>query len=228
MSDLKSLNQRAARAAAVAATTDAMLIYQMIEELSGYLLALGQGGVPRSNPVMNKSKQKSLLVEAVTAAAAEHTSDRAPIRAARNLFYGLMGDAQSNAKRMAWCRALKRAITSGEVAVDEKEKFLWIADQRQSDDEAEEEAAAMRRIDDEINRPSCIPKGAVAEIQCSPERQAILEVLRRAGGPVALADIAEAVQKSSANVSNMLGRMIEGGSVRKAATGRYEIAPPPD
>ncbi len=68
--------------------------------------------------------------------------------------------------------------------------------------------------------------GPVVELQASPERQEILEVLRRATEPMQLADIAEAVQKSAKTVSNMLGKMVESGSVRKAATGQYELATP--
>ena len=69
--------------------------------------------------------------------------------------------------------------------------------------------------------------GPVVEFQASPERREILTVLRQAGEPMQLANIAEAVQKSSSNVSNMLGKMVAAGTVRKVSTGLYEIAPPP-
>lgn len=69
--------------------------------------------------------------------------------------------------------------------------------------------------------------GPVVELQASPERQAILKVLRASDESMKLADIAEAAQKSAANVNNMLSKMVADGTVRKVATGLYEIAPPP-
>ena len=68
--------------------------------------------------------------------------------------------------------------------------------------------------------------GPIVELQASPERQEILKVLRDADQPMALGAIAEAVQRSASNVSNMLGKMIRNGSVRKVSTGLYEIASP--
>lgn len=69
--------------------------------------------------------------------------------------------------------------------------------------------------------------GPVVELQATPERQAILTELKRADGPMKLADIAEAVQRSSTNVSNMLAKMVAAGTVRKVSTGNYELAPAP-
>lgn len=69
--------------------------------------------------------------------------------------------------------------------------------------------------------------GPVVELQASPERQAVLGALKAAGGPMQLADIAEAVQKSTTTVSNMLGKMVTAGAVRKVSTGNYELAPAP-
>jgi len=68
--------------------------------------------------------------------------------------------------------------------------------------------------------------GPVVELASSPERQAILDLLRKAGEPMQLADIAERVQKSRQNVTQMLARLIENGTVRKAGTGWYEISRP--
>lgn len=69
--------------------------------------------------------------------------------------------------------------------------------------------------------------GPVVELQASAERQGIIDVLKRADEPMQLADIAEAVQRSVKSVNNMLGKMVTAGSVRKVATGQYELAPPP-
>lgn len=69
--------------------------------------------------------------------------------------------------------------------------------------------------------------GPVVELQASAERQGIIDVLKRSDAPMQLADIAEAVQRSAKSVNNMLGKMVTAGSVRKVATGQYELAPPP-
>ena len=68
--------------------------------------------------------------------------------------------------------------------------------------------------------------GPVVELASSPERQAILDLLRKTGEPMQLADIAERLQKSRANVTQMLAKLIENGTVRKAGTGWYELARP--
>jgi len=68
--------------------------------------------------------------------------------------------------------------------------------------------------------------GPVVELASSPERQAILDLLREVGGPMQLADIAERLKKERANVNQMLKRLIENGTVRKAGTGWYELTRP--
>jgi|GEM_PF-1248481 len=69
--------------------------------------------------------------------------------------------------------------------------------------------------------------GPIVTLASTPERQAILDVIKRVGEPVSLADIADAVMKSKSNVANMLTKLVEKGIVRKAASGLYEICPPP-
>jgi hypothetical protein len=68
--------------------------------------------------------------------------------------------------------------------------------------------------------------GPVLAMAATPERQVIVDVLKMASGPMGLADIAEAAKRSKANVSNMLAKLIEAGTVRKPSTGLYELAMP--
>lgn len=66
------------------------------------------------------------LLDAVRAALAEANAERADIQIARGRFYNKRPDAKPDARRQAWGRALKDAITSGRVAVDDHDNFIWI------------------------------------------------------------------------------------------------------
>lgn len=68
--------------------------------------------------------------------------------------------------------------------------------------------------------------GNVIAMASTPERQIILDILKQATGPMALAAITESAKRSKSNVSNLLGKLIADGVVRRAATGAYELATP--
>jgi AAA domain/IclR helix-turn-helix domain len=67
--------------------------------------------------------------------------------------------------------------------------------------------------------------GDAGTVRRSAERTAILDVIREAGEPVGPNDIANAAGMKATNVRFLLGKLVKDGAVRKAAYGKYELAP---
>ncbi|ORC37366.1 hypothetical protein B4O97_04015 [Marispirochaeta aestuarii] len=65
--------------------------------------------------------------------------------------------------------------------------------------------------------------GEADEMADTDERQEILELLRRNQGSMSTGDIADALRKKKAAVSNLLGRLVKKGAVRKLSYGIYTL-----
>lgn len=66
------------------------------------------------------------LMEAVRAALAEATGEQARLEEVRLRFYAGRPDAKADARRMAWQRSLKRAVTDGRIFTDEHDLLVWL------------------------------------------------------------------------------------------------------
>ncbi len=70
---------------------------------------------------------------------------------------------------------------------------------------------------------SWVIMGEAQEYRLTEERREIVDLLRREGGPIKLADIAGALGKKKPNVINLLNSLIEEGFVEKAGHGKYQL-----
>jgi hypothetical protein len=68
--------------------------------------------------------------------------------------------------------------------------------------------------------------GPRVEEASSPERNQILAVLARAGRPMSVQEIAEAINGKSANVKNLLAKLHADGLVERVSTGLYRLPKP--
>jgi DNA-binding transcriptional ArsR family regulator len=65
--------------------------------------------------------------------------------------------------------------------------------------------------------------GSKVEVQASPERAKIIAVLARAGRPMNVRDISEAVGGKYDNVKNLLAKLYAEGQVERVSTGLYKL-----
>ncbi|MCX5890427.1 MAG: AAA family ATPase [Deltaproteobacteria bacterium] len=61
----------------------------------------------------------------------------------------------------------------------------------------------------------------------TPERQEIVDLLKKASEPLRQQDIAQALGKKSANVGNLLKKMIKQGIIERISYGHYQLKGPP-
>jgi hypothetical protein len=67
------------------------------------------------------------FMDAMRAALAEANGDRASVREVRLRFYAGRPDAKSDARRVAFNRALSSAIKAERIAVDDAEEWAWLS-----------------------------------------------------------------------------------------------------
>ena len=68
--------------------------------------------------------------------------------------------------------------------------------------------------------------GNAGEYRLSEERQAVIEVLRNAGSPLGPRDVAEALDKPSGAIRELLSQMVASSDVRKLGYGKYNAISP--
>jgi RecA-family ATPase len=81
-----------------------------------------------------------------------------------------------------------------------------------------------------FNRQACTwaIEGDADAIRRSRQQQAILAALREADGPQSPQQLAAATGMKQVNIKFLLGKMVQGGVLRRVGYGRYEVAPKPE
>lgn len=66
-------------------------------------------------------------------------------------------------------------------------------------------------------------KGQAEEVSLTPERQQLVELLKKVNSPMQLKEIAKAIWKNKSNVANLLGTLMDLGIMEKAGYGKYQL-----
>jgi RecA-family ATPase/biotin operon repressor len=72
------------------------------------------------------------------------------------------------------------------------------------------------------------PREQTEENHLTPERQEIVELLKKAPAPLRLQEIAQALGKKRANVGNLMNKLIKQGITEKISYGHYQLKGGPD